>query len=97
MEFSEDGGDLFFDDSRVHIATATLTTRALKYPLLLGKEVVGLNADSREWVRFDDEDLLWIPDEYRANRMRRDARGGTVALGQADGSLIILTFDLSLL
>jgi WD40 repeat protein len=96
MEFSEDGGDLFFDCSRVHIATATLTTRALKYPSLFGKEI-GFNDDSREWVRFDGEDLLWIPDEYRASDRTSDARGCTVALGQADGSVMILTFDLSVL
>lgn len=100
MEFSEDGGDLFLGRSRIHIATATLTTRALKYPSLFGKDVgfdAGFDAGSREWVRFDDEDLLWIPDEYRVDRRKSDARGGTVALGQADGSVMILTFDLSLL
>jgi hypothetical protein len=97
LEFSEDGRDLFVCYSRIHITTATLTTGELYYPSLFGKEIELWGDPSREWVRFDDEDLLWIPDEYRANDMRSDARGGTVALGQADGSVMILTFDLSLL
>jgi hypothetical protein len=48
---------------------------------------------SPEWAQFDGEDLLWIPGEHRADDERSDARENTAALGQEDGSLMILTFD----
>jgi WD40 repeat protein len=92
LEFSADGQALLTRRSRFHIATKTWTTEPV------GKEVSSAGKPtSLEWVQFDGEDLLWIPDAYRADFERRDARGGTVALGQEDGSVMVLNFDPSML
>jgi WD40 repeat protein len=100
LEFSADGKDLLTSRGRFHIATATLTKRPESTTSsVFGKEV-GLSGESRnfEWVQFDGEDLLWIPDEYRpSDEERRAARGNTVALAKEDGRATVLTFDPSML
>jgi hypothetical protein len=64
---------------------------------VFGKEIDLFGGELRvEWVRFYGEDLLWIPDEYRTDS-KSDARGNVFALGQEDGSVMVLTFDLSML
>jgi WD40 repeat protein len=96
LEFSADGQDLLVDHSRLHIATETWTA----LPELTFGGRVGLASPlskSLGWVQFDDEDLLWIPEEQRPDYEGSAARGNTVALGQADGSVMVLTFDPSLL
>jgi WD40 repeat protein len=100
LEFSADGQDLLTRGDRFHIATATLTKR----PESTTSSVFGKEVDlsgkpwNFEWVQFDGEDLLWIPDEYRpSDEERRAARGNTVALAQEDGSAMVLAFDLSML
>jgi hypothetical protein len=91
FEFSADGKDLITDHGRLHIATSTWTTSGSTSPSSFGKDVGFPDFLGRpEWVQFDDEDLLWIPDEYRADHSSYDARGGTVALGQNDGSVLIM-------
>lgn len=95
LEFSADGKDLITDHGRFHIATATWTTSESTNPSF-GKDF-GLSFSSMrehsEWVQCDDENLLWIPDEYRPGPGSSGARGGTVALGQKDGSMLILKFS----
>jgi WD40 repeat protein len=95
VEFSADGQDLLVCCGRFHIATATWTTLPM-----FGKEV-DLSSDfwslHAQWVQFDGEDLMWIPEDYRANNLAGDARGTTVALGQEDGSVMVLAFDPSML
>jgi WD40 repeat protein len=94
LEFSADGKDLITEHGRFHIATATWTTSGSTSPPSCGKDFGFPNSVSRpEWVQFDHEDLLWIPDEYRADHGSYDARGGTVALGQKDGSVLIMKFS----
>ena len=98
LKFSTDGDYLITDRRRLHIATATWTTLDQMDPSLSDKEVIlSGKYSSLWWVRFAQEDLLWIPDEYRASHVKSDARGCTVAFGQEDGSVMILTFDLSVL
>jgi len=98
LKFSTDGDYLITDRRRLHIATATWTTLDQMDPSLSDKEVILSDEFSGlGWVRFAEEDLFWIPVEYRARDGESDARGGTVALGQEDGSVMILTFDLSVL
>jgi len=99
LGFSADGQDLITPRSRFHIATEMRTTlRESTKSSMFGKEVdLTGSVFSVEWVQFDGEDLLWIPDDYHTDFQRSDARGGTVALGQVDGSVMIMTFDLSML
>ena len=98
LKFSTDGDYLITDRRRLHIATATWTTLNQMDPSMSDKEVILSGGfSSLGWVRLAEEDLLWIPVEYRANYEKSDARGGTVALCQEDGSVMILTFDLSVL
>lgn len=95
LEFSADGQDLLTHCFRFHIATKTLTTHPESTKSsIFGKEI-GLTGElsSLEWVQFGGEDLLWIPQEYRPDWERRHARGNTVALGQEDGSVMILRFS----
>jgi WD40 repeat protein len=93
LKFSANGKDLITEHGRLHIATATWTMSESTDPSSFGKDV-GLSSmpgiRRSDWVQFDDEDLLWIPDVYRAVLDSYDARGGTVALGQEDGSLLIM-------
>jgi WD40 repeat protein len=98
LEFSADGQDLLTRRGRFHIATATLTKRPESTTSsVFGKEIDLFGGELRvEWVRFYGEDLLWIPDEYRTDS-KSDARGNVFALGQEDGSVMVLTFDLSML
>jgi hypothetical protein len=87
LEFSADGQDLLTRYDRFHIATATLTKR----PESTTSSVFGKEVDlsgkpwNFEWIQFDGENLLWIPDEYRpSDEARRAAQGNTVALAQED-------------
>jgi WD40 repeat protein len=94
LEFSADGKDLITEDGRFHLATVTWTTLESTSPSSFGKDVSLIQYHpQQEWVQFDDEDLLWIPDEYRSHSPGSDARGGTVALGQNDGSVLIMEFS----
>jgi WD40 repeat protein len=89
LEFSADGEELIMEDCRVKIATNVRTESESTSPSSFNKDVsFHKYFRTNEWVQFDDEDLLWIPDEYRADSS--DARGGTVALGQKDGSVLIM-------
>jgi WD40 repeat protein len=103
LEFSADGQDLLTRRDRFHIATRTWTTHPESTrSSIFGREVSLASRSPKfgwdqwvKWVQLDDEDLLWIPEEYRTHWERSDARGNTVALGQEDGSLMTLTFDPS--
>jgi WD40 repeat protein len=100
LEFSADGQDLLTRHGRFHTATATLTKRPEPTTSsVFGKEVALWGESwNFEWVQFDGEDLLWIPDEYRhTDEDRSDPQGYTVALAQEDGSAMVLAFDLSML
>jgi WD40 repeat protein len=92
LKFSADGRELVTDCGRFHIATAMWTTSDATDSSSLGKDVNFVRYSYvTEWIQFDDKDLLWIPDEYRTDS--RDAQGGTVALGQNDGSVLIMMFS----
>jgi WD40 repeat protein len=99
LEFSADGQDLLIYRDRFHIATGTWTPLPDLTTLSMFGKGVHLNGDATgsKWVQFECKNLIWIPDAYRADFERGDARGGTVALGQGDGSVMVLTFDLSML
>ena len=96
LRFSPDGEALITDRGRLHVASATWTSE--RTPVTDKKEVTLAGSQPsgpwpEEWIRFDDEDLLWIPEEYRSWPTCCDAQGGTVALGQKDGSVMILVFS----
>jgi WD40 repeat protein len=92
LAYSADGQFLLTRRIRFHIPTETWTM----LPESTKSSMFGKGVDlsmSPEWAQFDGEDLLWIPGEHRADDERSDARENTAALGQEDGSLMILTFD----
>jgi hypothetical protein len=95
LQFSTEGDFLLTDQGHLHIASATWTPdstpmSAMGVNLTGSQELEHLLEKIAEWIRLDDEDLVWIPNEHRCRPRIADARGGTVALGQSDGSVMIM-------
>jgi WD40 repeat protein len=95
LRMSADGEKLLTDQGWFHIATATWT---MSPTTMFGKEAglkggIGYLFQRDEWIQFDGEDLLWLPNEYRSSNSRTsDAQGPMVALSQKDGGVMVLNF-----
>jgi len=93
LRFSADGEVLSTDQGRLHIASATWTPEST--PMSATDIDLSRPHPPRaqvDWVLLGDEGLVWIPDAHRCDPRKGSARGGTVALGQDDGSVMIMEF-----
>ena len=74
--------------------TESSITRDVSEYISLSDSAEGPKGSSpSDWVQLNAANLMWIPPEYRPyDRRHADAQGHTVALGQEDGSVLILKF-----
>lgn len=99
LRISADGKIMFIDGQGHDIAAAisnteSSITRDVSEYISLSDSAEGPKGSSpSDWVQLNAANLMWIPPEYRPyDRRHADAQGHTVALGQEDGSVLILKF-----